>query len=57
MNFHIPKKPMSGAKRKRAQENWRKLRMHIKEMRNKPNYLFQFLDEVNDEKHEFGMFG
>ena len=56
MKFHRPVEALSAAQTKRAQENWGKLRKHISEIKCKPNYLFQFLDEENEEKQEY-MFG
>jgi len=37
-------------KRKRALENWSILRKHIKQMRNKVNFLVTTLDEANEAK-------
>ena len=43
-------------RRKRARENWAKLRNHIKQMRHTVNFLVQTLDEVNErQKDAIGM--
>ena len=34
--------------RERAQKNWRRLRLRVKEMREQPNFLVMFLDERDE---------
>lgn len=40
----------------RARANWGKLRTHIKQMRQKANFLVTFLDDENEMKQE-NMYG
>lgn len=39
-------------RQERARANWGKLRMHIKQMRNKVNFLVKHLDEANEAKQQ-----
>lgn len=47
------KKPLTEAQRMKARENWGKLRAHIKQMKDKANFLVKFLDDENELKQEY----
>ena len=38
--------------RERAQKNWRRLKMRVKEMREQPNFLVMFLDERDEQANQ-----
>jgi hypothetical protein len=46
------KGPLTEMQSKRARNNWEKLRVHIRQMKNKANFLVKYLEDENELKQE-----